>query len=111
MEEMLTQMFDQLIAWADTHGTWAGGSLIAGILLGPKAVPVLRQIAGRTPTRLDDMAVDALELLITRKQTDIERLTAGELEKIISTPVLCELVRLRKARIAAERTASSATQP
>ena len=111
MEEMLTQLFNSLVAWAETNGASSGLALVAGILLGPKTVPLLRKIAGRTPTRLDDMAVDALELLITRKQTDIERLTAAELEKIISTPVLCEIVRLRKARIAAERTASSAAKP
>jgi hypothetical protein len=83
----------------------------AGIILGPKPFLLLRRIAGCTPTRLDDMAVDALELLITRKQTDIDRLTASEFEKLVSTPVLCELVRLRKARIAAERTTSSAAKP
>lgn len=100
MDEMLTQLFDHLLAWVDAHGAWAAASLAGGMLIGPKAVPVLRRVACRTPTKLDDMAVDALDLLIQRKQTDIERLTASELEKIISTPVLCELVRLRKARIA-----------
>ena len=108
MEEMLTQLFNSLLAWADSHGAWAGLSLTAGIMLGPKAVPALRRIAGRTPTRIDDMAVDALDLLITRKQSDIERFTAAELERIVSTPVLCELVRLRKARLAEQKTATAA---
>lgn len=108
MEEVLTQLLNQLIAWADTHGAWAGMALACGMLIGPKAVPVLKRIACRTPTKIDDMAVNMLELMLNRKTTAIEQLTASELDKIISTPILIELVRIRKAKIVAEKEAAKA---
>ena len=108
MEEMLTQLFDHLLLWVDTHGAWAAAALAAGMMVGPKAVPALKRVACRTPTKLDDIAVNMLELMLNRKTTAIEQLTASELDKIISTPVLCELVRLRKARIAEAKAAPAA---
>ena len=99
MEDMLTQIFDHLLAWVDTHGAWAAAALAGGMLIGPKAVPLLRKVACRTPTKLDDIAVNMLEMMLRRQTTAIEQLTASELDKIITTPVLVELVRLRKTRI------------
>lgn len=108
MEEMLNQLLSQLLAWADTHGAWAGMALACGMLIGPKAVPVLKRVACRTPTQVDDIAVNMLEALLNRKTTAIEQLTASELEKIISTPVLIEVVKIRKAKIASEKEAAAA---
>jgi hypothetical protein len=108
MEEMLNQLISQILAWADTHGAWAGMALACGMLIGPKAVPALKRVACRTPTKIDDLAVNMLEALLNRKTTAIEQLTASELEKIITTPVLCEVVRIRRAKIAAEKEAAAA---
>lgn len=96
MEDIL----NQVIAWADAHGMWSAAFLAFGMLLGPRAMPYIKGFAARTPTKVDDMAVQALEAVLACKSSDLERLTAVELEKCISTPVLAEVVRLRKAKIA-----------
>lgn len=95
---------EQLFALASSHG-WGVAAGVAIGLLGPKAFALLRPIVKRTPTPIDDMALSAVEALCARHAPEIAGMTAAELDKIISTPVLVELVKLRKARIAAEKQA------
>ena len=98
----MESMLDQLLALATSQGWGVAAGVVMG-LIGPKAFALLRPIVARTPTPIDDMALNAVEALCARHAPEIAKMTASELEKIISSPVLVELVKLRKARIAANK--------
>ena len=97
----MESMLDQLLALATSQGWGVAAGVVMG-LIGPKAFALLRPIVAKTPTPLDDMALNAVEALCARHAPEIAKMTAVELEKIISTPVLAEVVKIRKAKIAAK---------
>ena len=96
MEDILNQILN-LIA---NQGWGAAIGFLMG-LFGPKIIPPLRVLTSKTPTPVDDMLVSGLEALCT-KSAALNAATPQELEKVLTTPQIAELVRLRKARISAQ---------
>ena len=92
---------EQILSLATSQGWGVAAGVVLG-LLGPKACALLRPVVAKTPTPIDDMALNAVEALCARHAPEIAAMTAAELEKIISTPVLAEVVKIRKAKIAAK---------
>lgn len=95
------EIIDSIIALAMANGLPAGIGFAIG-LLGPKVIPFLRAFAARTPTKADDMLVDALEAVVCRPGA-ITKTTVAELHKVLSTQQIAELVKLRKAQIEAAK--------
>lgn len=98
----MDSFLDQLMALATSQGWGVAAGVLIG-MFGPRAAARLRPIVARTPTPIDDMALSAVEALCARHAPEIASMTAAELDKIVSTPVLVELVKLRKARINAAK--------
>ena len=99
MDDLLNQLLSGL------SGPWGIAAGVVVGLLGPRAIALLRAYTRRTPTPLDDACVDALEAILAKRQPEVTAMTAKQIEELITTPLLSEVVRLRKARIAAEKKA------
>ena len=96
MEDIL----NQILKLISDQGWGAALGVVIG-LFGPKLIGPLRTWTSKTPTPVDDMLVSGLEALCT-KSAALNAATPQELEKVLTTPQIAELVRLRKARIAAQ---------
>lgn len=91
---------DQLIAFAEANGLTASVFFMAG-LLSPKIMPMIRAFAAKTPTKADDLIVAALEACLEKGNEKISGVTVAELDKVLTTQQLIELVKMRKAKIEA----------
>ena len=98
---------DQLVAYAQAHGLMVVAVFLAG-LLSPKIMPMIRAFAAKTPTKADDLFVSALEACLEKNGEKISSVTVAELDKILTTQQLVDLVKLRKARIARQKAAAAA---
>ena len=96
----MEELYDQFIAMLDANYLPTFIGLLAG-LFGARFVPFLKGFAAKTPSKLDDMLVAALEACMAKKQEGFEAITAEQLNKYLTTPTIVELVKLRKAQIAA----------
>jgi len=82
--------------WIEQHPI-----LIAIILYfagGASVLPFIKFLADKTPTKVDDGIVQALETVCKNR----DKIIIPELEKRLSTAQIQEIIRLRKARYAME---------
>lgn len=97
-------IIDQLIALATSYyGVPAG---VAGMLLGlfgRRAIAWIRPWVVKTPTKVDDMILSGLEALLSAKEGGLSKVTVRELEAIMTTRQIIELVKVRKEKLNAAK--------
>jgi hypothetical protein len=105
---------EELWAWiakmVDENGMAAAVGFLVGIF-GPSVLGPLKALATKTPTKADDLLVASLEACFKRREDEITTCTAAGLNKILTDAQIVELVKLRKADIAARKALSQPAPP
>lgn len=72
---------------------------------GSAAWPLVKKCVAATPTKIDDVILQAVETAMAAKRGQAEALSMAELERRLTTPQIKEIVRLRKARLERDKAA------
>ena len=95
------EYIDQIVAWIQANPTI---SLVIAYFVGGSTVwPIVKRFAASTPSKVDDKLVDMIELAFNARRGEFEKASAEEIEKRLPDKMLIEIVKLRKARWAANK--------
>lgn len=88
---------EAIIAWIDAHPIIT--AVFFSIVGGQAIMPILKKITILTPSKADDLILDALEKALTKKE-EISKESPEALEKVLSLEAINEIIKLRRARLA-----------
>jgi hypothetical protein len=87
---------EAIIEWINQHPIIT--AVVLSLVGGQTLMPILKKITILTPSKADDLIVEALERAVSKKN-ELKEVSPSDLEKQLSLEAINEIIRLRKMRI------------